>query len=176
MEHQGTRVLLQAIVPTRGLIGLDGFLTNLTSGQGVMSHMFKEYAPMAGSIPSRATGALVSSDQGVSTAYALDTIQERGRLFIGPTEDVYVGMVLGESSRPGDLPVNPCRTKQLTNVRASGTDKAIQLEPPVKLSLERAIEFISDDEFVEATPASLRIRKRILDPNLRKRSKKTMED
>ncbi len=176
MEHQGTRVLLQAVAPTRGLIGLESYLTNLTSGQGVMSHMFKHYGPLAGSIPSRNTGALVSADQGVATAYALDTIQERGRLFIGPGEEVYTGMVLGESSRPGDLPVNPCRTKKLTNVRASGSDDAIVLEPPVKLSLEKAIEFIADDEFVEATPTSLRIRKKILDPNERKRSRKSMED
>ena len=174
-EHAGNRVLLEILIPTRGLIGFDGYLTNLTSGEGVMSHMFKHYGPMAGSIPSRTTGALVSSDQGSSTAYALDTIQERGRLFIGPGEEVYVGMVLGESSRPGDLPVNPCRMKQLTNVRASGTDKAIMLEPPVELNLEKAIEFISDDEFVEATPKSLRIRKKLLDPNMRKRARKAME-
>jgi GTP-binding protein len=169
MEHQGSRVLIQAVCPTRGLIGIDGYLTNLTSGEGVMSHMFKEYAPMAGEIPSRSTGALVSAAQGSATAYALDTIQERGKLFIGPGEDVYDGMVIGESSRPGDLPVNPCRAKQMTNVRASGTDKAIMLEPPTKLSLEKAIEFIADDEFVEATPKNLRIRKKILDPNMRKR-------
>ena len=169
MEHQGSRVLLEAVCPTRGLIGIDGYLTNLTSGEGVMSHMFKKYAPMAGEIPSRKTGALVSGAQGVSTAYALDTIQERGKLFIGPGEEVYDGMVIGESSRPGDLPVNPTRAKQMTNVRASGTDKSIMLEPPTKLSLEKAIEFIADDEFVEATPLNLRIRKKILDPNVRKR-------
>lgn len=174
-EHQSSRVLLQAVAPTRGLIGFDSYLTNLTSGEGVMSHMFKAYGPLAGNIPSRATGALVSSDQGSSTAYALDTIQERGRLFIGPGVEVYVGMVLGESSRPGDLPVNPCRNKQLTNVRASGTDKAIMLEPPVQLNLEKAIEFISDDEFVEATPKSIRIRKKLLDPNDRKRARKAQE-
>lgn len=170
MEHQGSRVLLEAVCPTRGLIGIDTYLTNLTSGEGVLSHMFKEYAPLAGDIPTRSTGALVSGAQGTSTAYALDTIQERGKLFIGAGEDVYDGMVIGESSRPGDLPVNPCRTKQLTNVRASGTDKAIMLEPPVNMSLEKAIEFISDDEFVEATPHHLRIRKKILDPHARKRA------
>ena len=144
-------------------------MTNLTSGEGIVSHMFKEYAPECGHIPSRKTGALVCSDQGQSTAYALDTIQERGKLFIGAGEDVYVGMVVGESSRPGDLPVNPTRTKQLTNVRASGSDKAISLEPPLDLSLEKAIEFIADDEYVEATPSSLRIRKKLLDPNERKK-------
>jgi GTP-binding protein len=173
MEHQGSRVLLEAVCPTRGLIGIDTYLTNLTSGEGVLSHMFKEYAPLAGDIPSRSTGALVSGAQGASTAYALDTIQERGKLFIGAGEDVYDGMVIGESSRPGDLPVNPCRTKQLTNVRASGTDKAIMLEPPVNMSLEKAIEFISDDEFVEATPHHLRIRKKILDPHARKRAQRS---
>lgn len=172
MEHQGGRVLLEATCPTRGLIGIDSYLTNLTSGEGVLSHMFKEYSPLAGDIPSRSTGALVCGAQGTSTAYALDTIQERGKLFIGAGEDVYDGMVIGESSRPGDLPVNPCRAKQLTNVRASGTDKAIMLEPPLKMSLEKAIEFIADDEFVEATPNHLRIRKKILDPHERKRSQR----
>ena len=164
---------MEATCPTRGLIGIDTYLTNLTSGEGVISHMFKEYAPLAGDIPSRSTGALVCGAQGTSTAYALDTIQERGKLFIGPSVEVYDGMVIGESSRPGDLPVNPCRAKQLTNVRASGTDKAINLEPPVDLSLEKAIEFIADDEFVEATPNHLRIRKKILDPHARKRAQRS---
>jgi GTP-binding protein len=173
MEHQGSRVLLEATCPTRGLIGIDTYLTNLTSGEGVISHMFKEYAPLAGDIPSRSTGALVSAAQGTSTAYALDTIQERGKLFIGAGEEVYDGMVIGESSRPGDLPVNPCRAKQLTNVRASGSDKAVNLEPPVELSLEKAIEFIADDEFVEVTPHHLRIRKKILDPHARKRAQRS---
>jgi len=173
MEHQSGRVLLEATCPTRGLIGIDSYLTNLTSGEGVLSHMFKEYGPLAGDIPSRATGALVCGAQGTSTAYALDTIQERGKLFIGPSVEVYDGMVIGESSRPGDLPVNPCRAKQLTNVRASGTDKAINLEPPQEMSLEKAIEFIADDEFVEATPNHLRIRKKILDPHARKRAQRS---
>ncbi len=172
MQHEGDRVLLQAVIPTRGLIGLDSILTNLSSGEGVISHMFKEYGPLAGPIPSRNTGALVCADKGDSTAYALDTIQERGRLFIGPGVSVYDGMVIGESSRPGDMPVNPTRTKQLTNVRASGTDKAIQLEPPIQMNLEKAIEFIADDEFVEATPESLRIRKKILDPHERKKAQR----
>ena len=172
MEHQGGRVLLQAVCPTRGLIGIDTYLTNLTGGEGVISHMFKEYAPLAGDIPSRKTGAIVAADQGAATAYALDTIQQRGALFIGPGEEVYSGMVIGESSRPGDLPVNPCRAKQLTNVRASGSDKAVTLEPPRKLTLEYAIEFIADDEYVEATPHHLRIRKKILDPHARKRAQR----
>lgn len=172
MEHQGGRVLLQAVCPTRGLIGIDTYLTNLTGGQGVISHMFKEYAPAAGDIPSRKTGALVAADQGAATAYALDTIQQRGTLFIAPGDEVYDGMVIGESSRPGDMPVNPCRAKQLTNVRASGSDKAVNLEPPRKLTLENAIEFIADDEYVEATPHFLRIRKKILDPHARKRAKR----
>ena len=130
MEHIGERATLEATVPTRGLIGFEGFLTNLCSGEGIMSHMFKEYAPHCGEIPSRNTGSLVATGPGRSTAYALDTAQERGKLFIAPGEEVYEGMVVGENARNEDLPVNPTREKQQTNVRASGTDKAIMLAPP----------------------------------------------
>lgn len=171
MEHKGERATLEATIPTRGLIGFEGFLTNLTSGEGIMSHMFKEYAPHAGDIPSRNTGSLVATGPGTATAYALDTTQERGRLFIGPGEAVYEGMIIGENARNEDLPVNPTREKQQTNVRASGSDKAIMLAPPVKMSLERCLEFIADDEFVEATPNFLRLRKKILNATERKRSK-----
>ena len=170
MEHVGARVKLEAVIPTRGLIGLESYLTNLTSGEAIVSHMFREYAPFVGAIPTRNSGVLVSMEAGIATAYALDSLQSRGRLFIGPQEEVYPGMVIGENARTDDLPCNPTRTKQLTNVRASGTDKAISLEPPVRMSLEKAIEFIAGDEFVEATPNSLRLRKRILDANLRKRA------
>lgn len=171
MAHVGDRVKLEGVIPTRGLIGLESYLANLSRGEAILSHMFKTYAPLTGEIKSRITGTLVATEKGVSTAYALDTIQERGTLFIGPQEEVYEGMVVGENSRPGDLPVNPTRTKQLTNVRASGSDKAILLEPPLQLSLEKAIEFIAPDEFVEATPNHLRLRKKILNATLRKRSK-----
>ncbi|MFT5125402.1 MAG: GTP-binding protein [Verrucomicrobiales bacterium] len=173
MVHQTETVMLEAIIPTRGLIGFESWLTNTTSGHGISGHLFKEYAKVCGPIPSRNNGTLVCAADGVATGYALDTIQQRGKLFIGPQDDVYVGMVIGENARSEDLPVNPTRTKQLTNVRASGTDKAIMLEPPIKMSLEKALEFISTDEYVEATPKALRLRKKILDPSLRKRMAKS---
>jgi GTP-binding protein len=175
MEHVGDRVNLEAVIPTRGLIGFESFAVNCTSGQSIISHMFKEYAPVCGEIPSRSSGTLVSMEKGRATAYALDQIQERGRLFIGPQDDVYEGMVIGDNPRGDDLPVNPTRTKQLTNVRASGSDKAIQLEPPVRMSLERAIEFIAPDEYVEATPTGLRLRKKILNATVRKRSAQALK-
>lgn len=166
---------IEATIPTRGLIGLETDLVNLTSGEGVMSHLFECYKPYLGKFSTRTTGTLVSMDQGQATAYALDTLQDRGRLFIAPGDEVYVGMVCGENPRLHDLPVNPTKGKQLTNVRASGSDKGIILAPPVRFSLERAIEYIGTDEFVEATPKIIRLRKRILDPHARKRQERSSE-
>lgn len=163
---------IEATIPTRGLIGFETELINLTSGEGVMSHLFDEYKPHLGKLATRNTGTLVSMDQGAATAYSLDALQSRGKLFVGPTEDVYVGMIVGENPRAQDLPVNPTKGKQLTNVRASGSDKGIYLAPPIQFSLERAIEYIAPDEYVEATPAAIRLRKRILDPHARKREEK----
>ena len=160
----------KAIIPTRGLIGFETDLVNLTRGEGLMSHLFREYAPFKGEIEGRSRGVMVSMEPGVSTAYALNNIQERGRLFIGPQEDVYEGMIVGENARPEDLPVNPCKAKHLTNMRSQGDGKGIQLEAPLRMSLERAIEYIDTDEYVEATPKSLRLRKRILDATARKRA------
>src|SRR5436190_2011990 len=168
MSHHATRVAIEAIIPTRGLIGFETDLVNLTRGEGLMSHLSREYAPFKGEIGGRGRGVMVSMESGVSTAYALNNIQERGRLFIGPQEDVYVGMIVGENARPEDLPVNPCKAKHLTNMRSQGEGKGIQLEAPLKMSLERAIEYIDIDEYVEATPKSLRLRKRILDATARK--------
>jgi len=173
MEHIGNMVKLEATIPTRGLIGFENYLINRSSGEAVMSHMFKAYDTLAGDIRTRSTGALVSMEAGKSTGYALDTLQERGKLFIGPQEEVYPGMIVGENARSDDLPCNPTRTKQLTNVRASGTDKSIQLEPPTRMSLEKAIEFIAPDEFVEVTPNNLRLRKKILDASQRRRMAKS---
>jgi GTP-binding protein len=170
MDHHATRVSVEAIIPTRGLIGFESDLVNLTRGEGLMSHLFREYAPFKGEIEGRNRGVLVSMEGGVSTAYALNNIQTRGKLFIGPQEEVYAGMIVGENARPDDLPVNPCKAKHLTNMRSQGDGKGIQLEAPLKMSLERAIEYISADEFVEATPKSLRLRKRILDATARKRA------
>ena len=170
MDHHATRVSIEAIIPTRGLIGFETDLVNLTRGEGLMSHLFREYAPFKGEIGGRGRGVMVSMEAGISTAYALNNIQERGRLFIGPQEDVYVGMIVGENARPEDLPVNPCKAKHLTNMRSQGEGKGIQLEAPLRMTLERAIEYIDIDEYVEATPKSLRLRKRILDATARKRA------
>jgi len=170
MSHHAARVSIEAIIPTRGLIGFETDLLNLTRGEGFMSHLFREYAPFKGEIGGRGRGVMVSMEPGVSTAYALNNIQERGRLFIGPQENVYAGMIVGENSRPEDLPVNPCKAKHLTNMRSQGEGKGIQLEAPLCMSLERAIEYIDIDEYVEATPKSLRLRKRILDATARKRA------
>ncbi len=170
--HMG-RTTIEANIPTRGLIGFEFDLVNMTSGHGVMSHLFDAYKPWAGEIVSRSTGTLVSMDQGPATGYALTALEERGKLFVGPGEDVYVGMIVGECPKRLDLPVNPTKGKQLTNFRAAGKDGNVQLAPPVKHSLERALEYIEADEFVEATPKVLRLRKRILDPHARKRMEKT---
>jgi GTP-binding protein len=172
MEHNPHSVLVEAIIPTRGLIGFETDLVNVTKGHGIASHLFKEYGPHKGEIPSRNNGVLVSMEGGISTAYALDSIQVRGRLFIGPQEEIYEGMIVGENARPDDMPVNPCKAKKLTNMRSQGDGKGIQLAPPLVLSLERALEYIAPDEYVEATPKSLRLRKKILDANARKRSTK----
>jgi GTP-binding protein len=170
MDHQTNSVLVEAVIPTRGLIGFETDLVNLTRGLGSMSHLFKEYGPFKGEISSRGNGVLVAMESGTSTAYALNNVQERGRLFVGPQEDIYEGMIVGENSRPDDLTVNPCKTKHLTNMRSQGEGKGIQLAPPLRLSLERALEYIAPDEFVEATPRNLRLRKKILESTARKRA------
>ncbi len=166
------RTLIQAHIPTRGLIGFETELVNLTSGHGIMSHLFKEYAPHAGEITTRITGTLVSMEKGVTTAYSLQALEERGILFVGPGAEVYTGMLVGENPRAEDLIVNPVKEKHLDNMRSSGKDKGGKLSPPKNFSLERAIEYIEADELVEATPNFLRLRKRILDPNERKRMAK----
>jgi GTP-binding protein len=168
--HRASRVSVEALIPTRGLIGFETELVNLTRGEGVMSHLFSEYAPFKGELAGRNQGVMVSMESGTSTGYALNNIQERGRLFIGPQENVYAGMIVGENARPDDLPVNPCKAKRLTNMRSQGEGKGIQLEAPLRMTLERAIEYIGTDELVEATPNSLRLRKRILDATARKRA------
>jgi len=170
MEHQTATVLVEAVIPTRGLIGFESDMVNLTRGLGSMSHLFKQYGPLKGEISSRDNGVLVAMEGGISTAYALNNVQERGKLFIGPQEDVYEGMIVGENSRPDDLNVNPCKTKHLTNMRSQGDGKGVQLAPPTRMSLERVLEYIAPDEYVEATPKSLRMRKKILDSTARKRS------
>ncbi|WQZ30352.1 translational GTPase TypA [Helicobacter pylori] len=163
---------LEFEIPARGLIGYRSeFLTD-TKGEGVMNHSFLEFRPFSGSVESRKNGALISMENGEATAFSLFNIQERGTLFINPQTKVYVGMVIGEHSRDNDLDVNPIKSKHLTNMRASGSDDAIKLTPPRTMVLERALEWIEEDEILEVTPLNLRIRKKILDPNMRKRTKK----
>ncbi|HOW98418.1 MAG TPA: translational GTPase TypA [Kiritimatiellia bacterium] len=173
MEHHPHGVQIEAEAPTRGLIGLESALANLTSGRAVMSRLFRGYGPVTGDIRARGAGVLVSMEGGVATSYALDTLQLRGRMFIGPGDEVYEGMIVGDSARSGDLPVNPTRTKHLTNIRAAGKDDAIILEPPVELTIEKAIEFIAPDEYVEVTPGHIRLRKKILNSIQRKRAGRT---
>jgi GTP-binding protein len=164
------RVRLDYRIPARGLIGFQGEFMTLTRGTGIMSHVFDEYAPAKAELEEHRNGVLVSQDDGVAVAYALWKLQERGRMFVSPGEKLYEGMVIGIHSRDNDLVVNPIKGKQLTNVRASGKDDAILLTPPIGLTLEYAVEFIADDELVEITPKSIRIRKRHLKEHERKRA------
>ncbi len=164
------RVRLEYRIPARGLIGFQGEFMTLTRGTGLASHVFDDYGPWAGTMAERRNGVLVSQDDGGAVAYALWKLQERGRMFVSPGEPLYQGMIIGIHSRDNDLVVNPIRTKQLTNVRSAGKDDAIQLTPPIQLTLESAVEFIADDELVEITPKSIRLRKRHLSEQERKRA------
>jgi len=172
MSTRNGRTTIEATIPTRGLIGFEFELLNITSGEGIMSHLFKEYRPDSGDIRTRGTGTLISMEKGEAMTYSLTNIETRGKLFVGPGDLVYEGMIIGENPRADDLPVNPTKAKHVTNHRASGSDKTTALTPPLKFSLERAIEYIEPDELVEATPKNIRLRKRILDSNERKRMAK----
>ncbi|BCD63147.1 GTP-binding protein TypA/BipA [Nitratiruptor sp. YY08-26] len=170
MDEGSVRIEFE--IPARGLIGFRSeFLTD-TKGEGVMNHSFLDFRPFVGEVEHRKNGALISMENGKALAYALFNLQERGVLFIEPGTEVYVGMIIGEHSRPNDLEVNPIKGKNLTNVRAAGSDEAIKLTPPRKMTLERALEWIEEDELVEVTPKSIRLRKRYLDPHVRKRMAK----
>jgi GTP-binding protein len=168
-DGQG-RARLDYRVPARGLIGFQGDFMTITRGTGLMSHVFDGFAPVKGEIPDRHNGVLVSNEQGEAVAYALWNLQERGRMFVHPGDKLYEGMIVGIHSRDNDLVVNPIKTKKLTNIRAAGKDDAILLTPPIPLTLEYAVEFIADDELVEVTPQSIRIRKRLLKETDRKRA------
>jgi GTP-binding protein len=170
MAISNGRARLEYRVPARGLIGFQGEFMTLTRGTGLMSHIFEGFAPVKGEIPDRHNGVLVSNEQGDAVAYALFNLQERGRMFVSPGEKLYEGMIIGIHSRENDLVVNPIKTKKLTNIRAAGKDDAILLTPPIQLTLEYAVEFIADDELVEVTPVSIRIRKRFLKETDRKRT------
>jgi GTP-binding protein len=169
MQPMGEFIRLEFIIPARGLIGLRSEVLTDTRGTAVMTHTFHDYAPFKGEIPGRKNGVLIAMENGETTGYSLDGLQPRGILFLGPGVEVYGGMIIGQHSKDNDLDVNPCKGKKLTNVRASGSDDALKLSPPRILTLEQALEFIDDDELVEVTPKSIRLRKKALDPNMRKR-------
>lgn len=176
MESDGQgRTRLEYHIPARGLIGFQGEFMTMTRGTGLMSHVFDDYAPVKPDMPGRHNGVLVSQEQGEAVAYALWNLEDRGRMFVSPGEKIYEGMIIGIHSRDNDLVVNPLKGKKLTNVRASGTDEAVRLTTPVKLTLESAVEFIDDDELVEITPQSIRLRKRYLQEHERRKHFKKPE-
>jgi GTP-binding protein len=168
MEPQGLRTRIEFKIPSRALFGFRTQFLTMTQGKGIMSHVFDGYAPWAGDLKTRQNGSLVATEAGSAFAYSIWKLQERGSFFITPATDVYVGMVVGENSRENDLNVNVCKNKKLTNVRSAGADDALNLTPVRKMTLEDALEYIGDDELVEITPASIRLRKKILEPGMRK--------
>ena len=169
MTPKGERMVCEFLMPSRGIIGLRNQLLTATAGEAIMNHRFKEFQPFRGEIPGRNNGSLISMEKGNAIPYSLDKLQERGKFFVGPNEEIYTGQVIGENSRADDMVVNVTKTKKLSNVRSSGTDDKVRLAPPIKFSLEEALEYIQGDEYVEVTPKSLRLRKVFLDENVRKR-------
>ena len=167
------RVRLEYRIPARGLIGFQSEFMTMTRGTGIMAHVFDDYAPVKADMPGRRNGVLISAEHGEAVAYALWKLEDRGRMFVSPGDKLYEGMIIGMHSRDNDLVVNPIKGKQLTNVRASGTDEAVRLTPPIRLTLESAVEFIDDDELVEITPLSVRMRKRFLSEIERKRASRS---
>jgi GTP-binding protein len=172
MEPKGERMIIQFQIPSRGIIGLRNYLLTQTAGEAIMTHRFLEYQPYKGEIPGRQNGSLISLEQGTSIPFSLNNLQERGKFFIYPNENIYEGQVIGENSRAGDLCVNVTKTKKLTNMRASGSDDKVRLAPPKVFSLEECLEYIQSDEYVEVTPQNLRIRKILLKETDRKRQGK----
>jgi GTP-binding protein len=172
MQPKGDLIHMEFEIPSRGIIGLRNNILTATAGEAIMAHRFKSYEPWKGTIAQRIAGVLISKEKGVSVAYSIDKLHDRGKFFIAPGEEVYPGMVVGEHIRPDDLVINLCGEKKLTNMRASGTDEKMRISPPIKFSLEESMEYIANDEYVEITPNHLRIRKIVLDENERKRVQK----
>ena len=172
MDNQGERVNIEFDIPSRGIIGLRTNVLTASQGEAIMAHRFKEYQPYKGEIERRVNGSMISMDTGNAFAYAIDKLQDRGKFFIDPGEDVYAGQVVGEHVHDNDLVINVCKAKQLTNVRASGTDEKARIIPKTVMSLEECLEYIKQDELVEVTPLSMRMRKTILDHDQRKKAAK----
>ena len=171
MNPKGNRMVCEFKIPSRGIIGLRNQLLTATAGEAIMSHRFIEFSPYRGEIAGRVNGSLISMEKGSAIPYSLDKLQERGKFFVSPNEAIYTGQVIGENTRQDDMVVNVTKTKKLSNVRAAGSDDKVKLAPPIKFSLEEALEYIQKDEYVEVTPNSLRLRKTLLDENDRKRQK-----
>jgi len=174
MDRHGDRVHLDFEIPSRGIIGLRNILLTATAGEAIIAHRFKAFEPYRGEIETRTNGSIIAMESGMTYAYALNKLQDRGRFFVDEHEEVYAGQVVGEHTRPGDLVVNVTKSKKLTNMRASGSDDKIFLAPPIRFSLEEALEYIQDDEYVEVTPKAMRLRKIILDETERKRKAKNV--
>jgi GTP-binding protein len=172
MESKGERMIITFNIPSRGIIGLRNYLLTQTAGEAIMNHRFLEYQPYKGDIPGRQNGSLISMEKGAAIPYSLNNLQDRGRFFVAPGEEIYEGQVIGENSRIGDLVVNVTKTKKLSNMRSSGADDKVKLAPPIKMSLEECLEYIQSDEYVEVTPSSMRIRKILLKETERKRAGK----
>ena len=173
MDTKGSYAHLEFLIPARGLIGLRNRLMSATQGEAIMHHNFHEYRPTKGDVPRRGNGVMVSLVSGQIVAFALDNLQQRGTMFVKPGDDVYQGMIVAENARGDDMVVNPCKEKKLTNMRASGSDKNVLLKPPRELTLELALEYIEDDELVEVTPSKIRLRKKVLSEDGRRRSERS---
>ena len=173
METQNDRINIEFVIPSRGIIGLRNNVLTGTAGEAIMAHRFLEYQPWKGDIERRTNGSLIAMEAGTAYAYAIDKLQDRGRFFIFPQEDVYAGQVVGENAKENDIVVNVTKSKKLTNMRASGADDKARIVPPVVFSLEEALEYIKEDEYVEVTPNHLRLRKIMLDENDRKRANRS---
>jgi GTP-binding protein len=171
-DTKNDRTVLKFNIPARGLIGLRNIVLTATEGEAIMAHRFKDYEPWKGDIPGRINGSLIAMETGNAIAYSINKLQDRGMFFVEPNDDIYAGQLLGENTRSDDIVVNVIKTKKLSNMRASGSDDKAFIVPAIKFSLEEAMEYIKRDEYVEVTPKSIRMRKIILDENLRKRSKK----
>src|SRR5690606_17044679 len=172
MEPKGDRIQLKFLIPARGIIGLRNYLLTATAGEAIMAHRFLEFQSFRGPIPGRINGSLISLEQGKAIPYSLNNLQDRGKFFVDPNEEIYEGQVIGENNRGDDLNINITKTKKLTNMRASGSDEKMRIAPAVKFSLEEALEYIQGDEYVEVTPKSIRLRKILLSEHDRKRASK----
>src|SRR5690606_28471418 len=175
MEPKGDLVHMEFEIPSRGIIGLRNNVLTATAGEAIMAHRFKAFEPWKGPIPGRISGVLISKEKGAAVAYSIDKLQDRGKFFVEAGEEIYPGMVIGEHIRPDDLVVNICTEKKLTNMRASGSDEKMRIAPKIRFSLEEAMEYIQNDEYVEITPNHIRLRKIYLDENERKRMAKQLE-